>query len=71
MAEQVQTGGLMQFRYDKQKESDLDPERKYDIDLGYAEADERKRREKKNKIILWIVVALIIVAILGYILLKG
>ena len=50
MAENVQTGGLMQFNYDQQKDGSLDPERRNDINLGYAEADERKSKEKRNKV---------------------
>ena len=70
MAESVQTGGVMQFRYEKQKQVPLDPYRRKAIEEGYAQADERKRKEKKNKIIFWIVV-LIILLILGYILIKN
>ncbi len=70
MAEQVQTGGVMQFRYEGQKQAGLDPDRKDAIEQGYAEADERKKREKKSKTIFWIIVALVILLILGYILLK-
>ena len=70
MAEQVQTGGLMQFDYRKQRQAELDPNRRRAIEMGYAQADERKRREKKNRIIFWIVVILIIGGILTYVLLK-
>ncbi|MEK6850521.1 MAG: hypothetical protein AABX85_03020 [Nanoarchaeota archaeon] len=70
MSEQVQTGGLMQFRYPKERVVALDPERRKAIGLGYAQADERKSKEKKNKIIFWIIVILIIIGILTYILLK-
>lgn len=71
MAEQVQTGGLMQFRYDKQRQAELDPERRKGIAEGYAQAEERERKEKRNKIIFWIILVLIILAILGYILIKN
>ena len=70
MAENVQTGGLMQFNYDSQKEASLDPERRNAINLGYAEAEERKRKERRSKIMFWIVIVLVIIGILGYILLK-
>lgn len=70
MAEQVQTGGMMQFRYERQRQAELDPERKYAIETGYAEADDRKKREKRNMIIFWIIIAFVILAILGYIFLR-
>lgn len=66
MAEQVQTGGVMQFDYKRQKQAGLDPERRSAIEIGYAQADERKRRERKSKIIFWIVVILIMLLILIY-----
>ena len=71
MAESVQTGGLMQFNYADKNEGGLDPERRNAINAGYAEADIRKRKVKRNKLIFWIVIILIIIAILGYFLLKG
>ena len=43
MAENVNTGGLVQFKYNRQRQSQLDPERKRAINEGYAQADERKR----------------------------
>jgi len=71
MSEQVQTGGLMQFRYSKQKTSSLDPERKDAIEIGYAEADERKKKEKRNKIIIWIIILLLVLAVIGYFLIRN
>ena len=70
MTEQVQTGGLMQFRYANQERTEIDPERRNDIEMGYAEANERKRKEKRNKIVFWIIIVLIFLLILGYILLR-
>lgn len=70
MAEQVQTGGVKQFVYGRQRQYELDPERRNAINLGYAQAEERERRERKNKIIFWIILILIVLLILGYILLK-
>lgn len=70
MTEQVQTGGMMQFHYGRQREAELDPVRRNAIQIGYAEADERKRKEKKNRIIFWIIATLVVLLILGYVLLK-
>ena len=71
MAEQVQTGGLVEFRYDKQRQTELDPDRRKAIAEGYVEADERKRKEKRNKIIFWVILALIVILVFGYFLLKN
>lgn len=71
MSEQVQTGGLMQFRYSKQRDLELDPERKDAIEIGYAEYDDRKKKERKNKLIFWIIFILLIILIIGYFLLKN
>ncbi len=70
MAEQVQTGGLMQFHYDRQKQSELDPERRKAINEGYSIAEGRERKEKRNKIAFWIIIALFVLLILGYLLIK-
>jgi hypothetical protein len=70
MAEQVQTGGLKQFKYDRYNQPELDPERRNAIEIGYAEADERKKKERRNKMIFWVVVGLIVLIIVGYFLLK-
>ena len=70
MPEQVQTGGLQQFRYPKQYEFKLDENRRKVIEQGYAEAAERKRKERRNKWSFWIVVIFVILILLGYILLK-
>ena len=66
MPEDVQTGGLMKFRYDKDRKNELSEEKKREIREAYARADERKRREKKNKVIMWVVIALIVIAIVGF-----
>lgn len=70
MTEQVQTGGVMHFRYDKQSQSGLDPERRNAISEGYAQAERREEREKRNKLIFWIVLAIIVLLILGYFIIK-
>jgi len=48
MTEEVQTGGVMNFRYDSSNTGKLSEERKREIEEAYKEADERKKR-KKNK----------------------
>lgn len=63
MAENVNTGGLMSFRYNKNAPR-ASQEEKDDIEEAYARADERKKREKMNKIISWII-AILILIILG------
>lgn len=70
MGEQVQTGGVMQFDYKGLNQVELDPERRNAIEEGYVRADERKRRKRMSKIKFWVIVALVVLLILGYILLK-
>jgi hypothetical protein len=55
MAEEVSTGGLVKFRYDKGGESNLSDEKKREIREAYAAADERKARERRNRILFWII----------------
>lgn len=71
MVEQVQTGGLMKFDYRNVRQGELDSERKDAILHGYAKAYERKRKEKRSKIIFWLFLFLMILIILGYILIKN
>ena len=70
MAEEVNTGGLVRFRHDKDSEAKLSDAERNEIRLAYQKADERKRREKLTQWIIWIIVALVIVGILGYLLLR-
>jgi predicted nucleic acid-binding Zn ribbon protein len=69
MNESIQTGGLKQFGYNSKLV--LDDERKKGIEDGYILAKERKKREERNRIIFWIVVAMIILILIGYILLSN
>lgn len=66
MAEQVQTGGVMQFHY-SDNQPDLDPERKDAIEQGYAEAGERKRKKKIQTVIFWIILLLFFFGIIIYV----
>lgn len=63
MAEEVSTGGLVRFRYEKDNgKSKLTEEQRAEIREAYAKADERKARERMVKIVTWIVVLLIVLA---------
>ncbi len=53
MAEDVSTGGLIKFRYEKGNETRLSDEKKNEIRNAYAAAEERKRREKIRRIVFW------------------
>ena len=62
MAEEVVTGGLMKFKYDKgEKTSALKPEEKREIRDAYEKHYEKKRKAKRMKIML-IILFLIILA---------
>ena len=65
MAEEVETGGLMRFRYTGEQPK-IKEEHKKEIEAAYVRADERKKKEKTRKrilIVLGILVA--IAAIIG------
>lgn len=65
MAEEVQTGGVMQFKYEK-KSKELDSERRNAIAEGYKQAEERKKRDKARKRAIWITTIILFVIVLGY-----
>ena len=64
MAEQVQTGGIMQFRYNRGNYPKANKEERREIREAYSRADERKRKEKRR---LWllILIGIIILIVLG------
>ena len=62
MAEEVETGGLMRFRYSGEQ-TKLSEDKKKEIERAYQEADERKRREKQQKILFLILGILVLVTI--------
>jgi len=64
MAERVQTGGAKSFEY-KGNAPKLDDKEKQEIEQAYQKADERKAKEKRNKIIMIIVAILILLIIIG------
>lgn len=70
MAEEVETGGLMRFRYSGEQARLSDRDKK-EFEAAYQQADERKRREKARRRALWIggiVIALVIITSLYFIL---
>ena len=71
MAEEVSTGGLVRFKYGKDSErSKLGEEQRNEIRGAYAAAERRKAMEKRNKIIIWVIIGLIILAGVGWLLLR-
>ena len=68
MAEEVSTGGLKGFSYKKENYK-LDKERKSEIEKGYGKYYERREKERKQKIIWWIIgilVGLIIIGVVAF-----
>ena len=59
MAEEVETGGLMRFRYTGEQPK-IKEEHKKEIEAAYVRADERKRKEKARKRIILILSILIL-----------
>jgi len=70
MVERVQTGGVMSFDYSSQKRGKLSDEKKRDIKEAYGKYHERKRKERRNKIIGWGIVIFLILAVLAFILIS-
>ncbi len=69
MPETVNTGGVKSFDYSKLERQKLGDEKKREIREAYSLAAERKRKDKRNKIIVWIIVILILI-VLGILFLK-
>lgn len=70
MAEEVNTGGTRIFRYGGSDAPRLKEEERREIQEAYAKADERKRKEKTRNWIIFIVIALVVLGILTYLLLR-
>lgn len=70
MAEGVNTGGIIKFQYGKDYNPRFSEEQRQEIKDAYQASYERKAREKRNKIILYAIIAIIIVAIIGYLVFK-
>jgi len=67
--EEVNTGGLKKFLW-KKDDLKLESEREEAIEEGYRKYEIRKRKEKRNLIILIAVIILVILGVLGYFLLR-
>ena len=65
--ESVESGGLRKFSYDKGYNPKLDETRKLDIKKGYEEYYIRRAREKRNKIIGFAIVGLIVIGIVVWV----
>tara|TARA_Y100000310_G_C20683361_1_gene817442 strand:+ start:1811 stop:2029 length:219 start_codon:yes stop_codon:yes gene_type:complete len=63
MAEKVETGGLMSFRYEKGSHGKLEDKEKREIEGAYARAEERKMRERRNRMIMWIVIIAVLLLV--------
>ena len=68
MKERVHTGGVMSFNYSSRKPGKLSNEKKREINEAYGKYYERKRKEKRNKIIGWGIAIFLILAVLAFIL---
>ena len=64
MSERVSTGGIKTFQYEKGHNPKLSTEEKLEIKEAYAKADERRRKEKRNRLIITIIAIVIILSII-------
>jgi len=67
MAERIETGGMKSF-VRKGEPRKLSIEESSEIKEAYELANERKRRKKRNRIIIWVIVALIVLGIVYFLL---
>jgi UDP-N-acetylmuramyl pentapeptide phosphotransferase/UDP-N-acetylglucosamine-1-phosphate transferase len=67
MAEDVSTGGLHRFRYEKGEAPKLSGEKKKEIHEAYEKYYERRARERRNKIIFWLIGILVLIALTGFV----
>ena len=65
MAENVHTGGVMQFRHEGGV-GKLDDERKALLEQGYREAEERRKEERRRKRMMWILLIITLCVILTF-----
>lgn len=70
MPESVNTGGTVKFHYNKNYNPRFSEKQKQEIRDAYQASYERKAREKRNKIILYSTIAIIIIAIITYLIIK-
>jgi len=59
MIERVSTGGLMDFKYNKNHNLKLSKEEKSDIEKAYLNYDKRKKKEKIRKYIILITILIV------------
>jgi t-SNARE complex subunit (syntaxin) len=66
MPESVQTGGLKSFSYREGRRGKLNAMEKKEIEEAYAKADDRKARQKKMRVVIWlIIIAILLVVVWG------
>jgi len=65
VAENVHTGGVMQFRHEGGV-GKLDDERKALLEQGYREAEERRKEERRRKRMMWILLIITLCVILTF-----
>lgn len=65
MAEEVSTGGLVKFRYEKGSQPKLSDERREEIKDAYQIYYERRLREKKKRLMFWIIGLLVFLVLMG------
>lgn len=65
MAENVETGGLMKFNYGKLDKQQASERVKREIREAYEKAEERKEKEKRNRLIIWTFIIILIVVFFG------
>jgi hypothetical protein len=70
MVVRVETGGMKTFDYSKIEKRELSSDKKRQISEAYGKYYERKRRDKKNKIIFWILVSLGVILLAYFFLLR-
>ena len=70
MPEKVETGGLMRFDYAKQgPRSKLSTKEKEEISKAYEAARLRKRKERRNRIIIWLILVILALALISFLIL--
>lgn len=65
MAETVSTGGNMQFQYRREHRPKPTKEYRIEIEEAYDKARVRKAKERRNKIIMWTVIVLVLILLFG------
>lgn len=66
MPENVETGGLMKFSYKQGEKQELSEQRKREIKEAYLKAGIRKDKEKRDKVVWWIIGIIIFILVIGF-----